>query len=350
MGKRYFSNKIAKWYVNNKRSLPWRDTCDPYSIWLSEVILQQTRVNQGLPYYQQFLRTFPSVTDLANAPEQQVLRLWQGLGYYTRARNLHKCARTVVAEHGGKFPSDFVTLLTLPGIGEYTAAAIASFSFGERVAVVDGNVFRVLSRIFGIETPINSPEGKKIFSALANELISPSDPALHNQAIMEFGAMHCTPKNPNCHECPFRDSCIAYNKALVDVLPVKLKARKTRKRYFFYLVVERNKALLMKQRREKDIWHGLFDFILIEKKSPVKPENLIATHTPLLKEARPVYVSKPYKHLLTHQTIHCRFIHLQAPGNFSLPEKEFAFYTPEEVAELPKPVLISRFLDEQIRD
>ena len=350
MGKRYFSNKIAKWYMNNKRSLPWRDTTDPYRIWLSEVILQQTRVSQGLPYYQQFLQTFPSVSDLAHAPEQQVLRLWQGLGYYTRARNLHKCAKTVVAEYGGKFPPSFKALLALPGIGEYTAAAIASFSFGERVAVVDGNVFRILSRIFGIVTPINSPEGKKIFSALANELICHADPALHNQAVMEFGAIYCTPKNPNCSECPFRHSCVAYNRDLIDALPVKTKTKKARKRYFFYLVVEKDKALLMKQRREKDIWHGLFDFILIEKNNPVKPENLIAENNTLLKETRPVYISKPYKHLLTHQTIHCRFIHLHASVDFLLPDKEFAFYSPDEVAELPKPVLISRFLDEQIRN
>ena len=350
MGKRYFSNKIAKWYVDNKRSLPWRDTTDPYRIWLSEVILQQTRVSQGLPYYRQFLQTFPTVEDLATAPEQQVLRLWQGLGYYTRARNLHKCAKSIVMEYGSTFPSSFKALLALPGIGEYTAAAIASFSFGERVAVVDGNVFRVLARIFGIDTPINSPEGKKIFNILANELICQSDPALHNQAVMEFGAIHCTPKNPNCSECPFRNSCVAHNRGLVDVLPVKTKAKKGRKRYFFYLVIEQNKALLMRQRREKDIWHGLFDFILIEKNNPARPEKLIAENITLLKEARPVYISKPYKHLLTHQTIHCRFIHLQVSGDFPLPDKEFAFYSRDQVAELPKPVLISRFLDDQIQD
>lgn len=350
MGKRYFSDKIVKWYVNNKRSLPWRDTTDPYRIWLSEVILQQTRVSQGLPYYHQFLQAFPSIQDLADASEQQVLRLWQGLGYYTRARNLHKCAKTIVSDHEGKFPGTFDSLLTLPGIGEYTAAAIASFSFGEPVAVVDGNVFRILSRIFGIETPINSPEGKKHFGILANELLSRKDPALHNQAVMEFGAMHCTPQNPNCPECPFKNACVAYNKELVDALPVKIKGKKSRKRYFFYLVVEKNKSLLMRQRREKDIWHGLFDFVLIETKKPIKAENLIAEYSEWFKKAETKYVSKPYKHLLTHQTIHCRFILLQATTGFSFPDKDFAFYSPEEVAALPKPVLISRFLNEQNRN
>lgn len=349
MGIRYFSDKLVKWYVDNKRSLPWRETTDPYKIWLSEVILQQTRVNQGLPYYQVFLRTYPSIIELARAPEQEVLRLWQGLGYYTRARNLHKCAKSVVESHNGKFPGTFDELEKLPGIGHYTAAAIASFAFGQPVAVLDGNVFRILSRIFGIDTPINSKEGKKRFSGLAHELISKKDPALHNQAVMEFGALFCTPKNPKCPDCPFNTTCIAYNHDLIHILPVKTPGKKSRKRYFFYLVVEKNKSLLMKKRQEKDIWHGLFDFVLIEKNKPVKPENLMSENEnkKWFQKAEGIKVSKNYKHILTHQTIHCRFIYLKAAPSFSLLEEGHAFYSPGEVAKLPKPALISRFLDEQ---
>ena len=349
MGKRYFSDKIVKWYLNNARPLPWRTTTDPYLIWLSEVILQQTRVNQGLPYYEEFVRTFPSIQQLAHAPEQQVLRLWQGLGYYSRARNLHKCAKMIVEHHQGQFPSNYDDLLKLPGIGHYTAAAIASFCFDRHVAVLDGNVFRILSRIFGLQTAINSPEGKKVFTRLANELLSTQSPALHNQAAMEFGALLCTPQNPQCPECPFKSTCVAYNQNLVDTLPVKTKKLKSRKRYFFYLVVEKNRSLLMRKRLEKDIWHGLFDFVLIEKDKPVKPQRLIAENHTWFDKAVSVRVSKLYKHFLTHQTIHCRFIHVLGQPSLPPPYSGLAFYAPDEVAQLPKPALISRFLEEQNR-
>lgn len=349
MDKRYFSDKIVKWYLDNKRQLPWRTTNNPYKIWLSEVILQQTRVIQGLPYYLKFISAYPTVKALANAPEQQVLRLWQGLGYYTRARNLHKCARTITELYNGRFPDNYHDLLALPGIGHYTAAAIASFAFDEPVAVLDGNVFRILSRIFGIETTINSPEGKKQFATLANELISKEKPATHNQAIMEFGALFCTPHNPKCPECPFKSTCFAHNQDLVRLLPVKTKLKKSRKRYFFYVVVEKNKSLLMKKRIEKDIWNGLFDFMLIEKEKPVKAEKIVSDREfrNLFKKMEAVTISKKYKHILTHQIIYCRFIHLKASHSFSLAEKGLSFYSPDEVARLPKPVLISRFLHEQ---
>lgn len=349
MDKRYFSDKVVKWYLENKRNLPWRSTKDAYKIWLSEVILQQTRVNQGLPYYLAFITAYRTVTELAQAPSQEVLRLWQGLGYYTRAHNLHKCAQVIVKLHNGKFPASYQELLTLPGIGQYTAAAIASFAFNEAVAVLDGNVFRILSRIFGIDTPINSPAGKKQFNLLANEIISKKKPALHNQAVMEFGALYCTPRNPNCPDCPFQETCFAYNSNLVYSLPVKTKAKKSRKRYFFYLVVEKNKSLLMKKRSEKDIWNGLFDFILIEKKRPVKTEKIVIDpeFKTLFNKMEKITISKKYKHILTHQTIHCRFIHLKAPQSFYLNNKELNFYSPKQVAQLPKPVLISRFLNDQ---
>jgi A/G-specific adenine glycosylase len=349
MGKRYFSDIIVKWYLDNKRSLPWRETTDPYRIWLSEVILQQTRVIQGLPYYQQFVKMYPSVHTLAEAKEQEVLRLWQGLGYYSRARNLHKCAKAVVERFEGKFPRSFDDLQQLPGIGEYTAAAVASFAFNEPVAVVDGNVFRILARIFGMETPINTPQGKKQFTEIANQLISKTNPALHNQAVMEFGALFCTPYNPKCPECPFNTTCIAHKQSLVNILPTKLPKRKSRKRYFYYLVVEKNRTLLMKKREGKDIWHGLFDFVLIERDKPVKTEKLLADdqYKAWFQKIDGITVSKKYKHILTHQTIHCRFIHVKAKSSFSFRDKGLSFYSPPEIADLPKPALISRYLTEQ---
>jgi A/G-specific adenine glycosylase len=352
MGKRYFSDKIVEWYLNNRRPLPWRETTNPYHIWLSEVILQQTRVSQGLPYYQQFVESFPSVIDLAHASEQEVLRLWQGLGYYTRARNLHKCAKEIAELNGGLFPTTARQLEALPGIGDYTAAAIASFAFGEVAAVLDGNVYRILSRIFGIDTPINSPEGKRVFSSLAAELISKENPALHNQGVMEFGATFCTPVNPKCAECPFKDSCVALHRGLINHLPVKIRAKKSRKRYFFYLVIKKGDSLLMRKRQAKDIWNGLFDFLLIEKNKPVKAEKLIsdAEHRKWMENARRIEVSKSYKHVLTHQTIHCRFINIQAEESFTTTSEDMAFYTRTEIARLPKPALITRFLQEQNGD
>lgn len=348
MGKRYFSKKVVEWYVGNKRPLPWRDTRDPYHVWLSEVILQQTRVAQGLPYYLEFIKRYPTIATLADAPEQEVLRLWQGLGYYTRARNLHKCARVIYHTYGGTFPTTAKALEALPGVGHYTAAAIASFAFGEAVAVVDGNVFRILSRIFGVDVPIDSPAGKVTFTTLASELLSRTDPALHNQAVMEFGALLCTPKNPRCEVCPFMLSCVAYNKGLIGVLPVKAAAKKLRMRYFFYVVVEKSDALLMRRRTEKDIWHGLFDFVLIETKRPVRPEKLIKSeeYSRWFSQARAIRISKRYRHVLTHQKIHCRFIHVQAPESFVVQEPALAFYHRPQIADLPKPVLISRFLRE----
>src|SRR5688500_5070797 len=275
MDNRYFSDKVVEWYNVNKRDLPWRDTKDPYKVWLSEIILQQTRVNQGMPYYLRFIEKFPNVHALASASEQEVLRLWQGLGYYTRARNLHKCAKQVVAVFNGEFPNTFENLLKLPGIGEYTAAAIASFSFKEPVAVVDGNVFRVLSRVFGIENEINSVEGKKIFTDLANSLINKKSPDFHNQAIMEFGALHCIPKSPLCLTCPFQSACVAAQRNLQSLLPRKAKSKPSRKRYFYYFVVQKGKSLLMKKRDQKDIWHGLYDFHLLERNRPIKIEKLL---------------------------------------------------------------------------
>lgn len=349
MDSRYFSVKVAEWYAQNKRNLPWRETKDPYRIWLSEVILQQTRVSQGLPYYNKFIEAFPSVLDLANAPEQKVLRLWQGLGYYTRARNLHKCAKEVARNHHGIFPNNFEALKKLPGIGDYTAAAIASLSFKEQVAVVDGNVFRVLARIFGIETPINSSEGKRVFVELANTLIPASTPDHHNQAVMEFGALFCTPKNPSCNTCVFSIRCIANLSSLQHILPVKQRQKKARKRYFYYFVFQKGQSFLMKKRDEKDIWQGLYDFHMVEKKRPHNPEKLLVEDSELKKLTRgkrTVEVSGVYKHVLSHQHIYSRFIRVKLSGKPLVNGSGLKLYSLKKVSELPKPVLISRFLSD----
>ncbi|HEY4629161.1 MAG TPA: A/G-specific adenine glycosylase, partial [Flavobacterium sp.] len=253
-----FSNVLIKWYLQNKRDLPWRNTTNPYPIWLSEIMLQQTRVAQGMPYFLSFTTAFPTVFDLAAANEEEVLKLWQGLGYYSRARNLHKTAQYIASDLAGIFPDNYSDLLKLKGVGEYTAAAIASFSYNEAVPVVDGNVFRVLSRYFDIETDIAQASAKKEFAALAFELMPKDNPATFNQAIMEFGALQCVPKSPNCGICVFNESCAALQKKKIDQLPIKSKKVKVRNRYFNYLVVaDENDNTIIQKRTDKGIWHNL---------------------------------------------------------------------------------------------
>ena len=348
MDKRYFSDKIVKWYEANKRDLPWRDTRDPYRIWLSEIILQQTRVNQGLPYYLKFVDKYPSVRALASAPQQEVLRLWQGLGYYSRARNLHECARQVVADHNSRFPDNYLALKKLKGIGDYTAAAIASFAYKEGVAVVDGNVFRVLSRVFGIDDAIDTNAGKNKFIALANELIDAKRPDLHNQAVMEFGAIHCTPKNPACSDCVLESSCVAAQHELQHLLPVKSRSTKVRDRYFYYFVIQQAERYLMKKRTEKDIWQGLFDFLMIEANKPIKMEKLVQRFNSIYSMnigMKDVVLSDTYKHILSHQIIHARFVFLKVTSN-NFVKESYAFYSTKKIEELPKPVLITRFFSD----
>lgn len=271
-----FSKLLLQWYLQHKRDLPWRETTDAYLIWLSEIMLQQTRVAQGMPYYFAFTQAFPTVAGLANADEEEVLRLWQGLGYYSRARNMHTTARIIVSELGGKFPATYKELLRLKGVGDYTAAAIASFAFNEAVPVVDGNVFRVLSRYFDIETDISSPKAKKEFTTLARTLMPQDQPALFNQAIMEFGALQCIPKNPDCGVCIFNNSCAALQKGKVNQLPVKKKKTKITNRYFHYLVFEdpQNNTVLQK-RTGKGIWQNLYEFPVIETESPEPQQDII---------------------------------------------------------------------------
>lgn len=348
MDKRYFSDKVVEWYRLNKRDLPWRDIRDAYKIWLSEIILQQTRVAQGLPYYLKFIDKFPTVDALAGATEQEVLRLWQGLGYYTRARNLHKCAKTVVERFNGVFPTRFEVLQTLPGIGSYTAAAIASFSSKEVVAVVDGNVFRVLSRVFGIDEAINSPSGRQVFSSLASSLIPEKNPDEYNQSIMEFGALHCTPKVPECSSCAFAPTCFANQNNLQAVLPLKIKSKEARKRYFNYFIFQKGKSLLMNKRSEKDIWHGLFDFYLVETNRSTKAEKILLTDKNLkvIKRKDVQFISKPYKHVLSHQVIQASFTLIKQADDKIRFSPAHKYYSIKKIESLPKPVLISRFLQD----
>ena len=349
MDNRYFSDKLVEWYLRNKRDLPWRDTTDPYKVWLSEIILQQTRVMQGLPYYLRFVETFPTVNHLASATEEEVLRLWQGLGYYTRARNLHKSAKAVVDDYNGVFPDSYKKLLTLPGIGEYTAAAIASFSFREAVAVVDGNVFRVLSRVFGIMDEINSQKGRGVFSLLANNVLDKTRPHYHNQALMEFGALQCVPKNPLCSSCDLMSICYAFQKNMQSALPKKAKAKASRRRYLYYIVAQRGKSLLMRKRSKKDIWHGLYDFHSVENEIPLEQDAVLKKiQESFGKEitAGHISISADYKHILTHQVILAKFVVIRAEKIRPPKDTNLKFYTFEKINDLPKPVLITRFLCE----
>ena len=342
---KYFSNDIIDWYHENRRGLPWRDTKDPYRIWLSEVILQQTRVNQGLPYYLKFVEAFPTVIDLANAPGDTVLRLWQGLGYYSRARNLHRCAKVIAERYNGRFPSAFEELLHLPGIGSYTAAAIASIAFDRKVAVVDGNVYRVLARLFGIAKDITSTEGKKYFFELANELIS-DRAGDHNQAVMEFGATHCTPLAPKCNTCPFARKCVAFGRDMVGQLPVKEKKINKRTRYFFYFVLRDGNKIAMRKRTGRDIWNGLYEFHLVEAASQKKLTQLVKTDR-LLALLKDVQEVGSVRHILTHQVLEIRFFEADAENLTKRKELlgDLSFISMKKANEMPKPIAITRYLE-----
>jgi len=307
-----FSTTLISWYKKNKRDLPWRQTRDPYKIWLSEVILQQTRIEQGLSYYLNFVSRFPNVHALADASERDILKRWQGLGYYSRARNLHHAAITIANELNGQFPDNYNDLLKLKGIGEYTAAAISSIVFNEPRPVVDGNVLRFLSRLKGIKTPVDSVSGKKIILDLALRLIDRKQPGEFNQAIMEFGALYCKPQNPNCEECLFRTECKAYFENQVNSIPVKTKRLSPRKRYFHYLfIIHQNKSVYLRKRAGQDIWKNLYDFPLLEKNHKISKEKMVEEVSSYLfaelKKNPQVKISKEYKHILTHQIISARF-------------------------------------------
>jgi A/G-specific adenine glycosylase len=343
-----FSNTLSRWYLQNKRDLPWRNTTDPYPIWLSEIMLQQTRVAQGIPYFLSFTTVFPTVFDLANASEEQVLKLWQGLGYYSRARNLHKTAQTVAYEMGGVFPDNYTDLLKLKGIGEYTAAAIASFSYNECVPVVDGNVFRVLSRYFDLETDIAQASAKKEFAALAFELMPKDNPAPFNQAIMEFGALQCVPKSPNCSICVFNSSCAALQKNKVDQLPVKSKKLKVRNRYFNYIVAEDDlQHTILQKRTAKGIWHNLYEFPLIETETIVDFDEIsVLIQKDFFQENEIVslfeYNSESIIHKLSHQHLYIKFWKLSIKGVLK------NGINLEAVKTFPFPIVIHNFIEEKL--
>jgi A/G-specific adenine glycosylase len=340
-----FSNQLVLWYLHNKRDLPWRSTLNPYHIWLSEIILQQTRVDQGMSYYFKFIDNFPSVKELASASEEQVLKLWQGLGYYSRARNLHFSAKYIMNELHGEFPVTYQELIKLKGVGDYTASAIASICYNEATAVVDGNVYRVLARYFGIRTPINSTKGIKEFKQLAQQLIDVENPGTHNQAVMEFGARMCKPQNPDCENCPLNNSCIALSKKQIKELPVKEKKIKIRNRYFNYIVIKTtdNKTKIVK--REKGIWLNLYEFPLIETLKNID-ENQLIEHQEFNKlfKMLPITIKLFNKevmvHKLSHQNIYTKFwlVNTEASSNFSL--------SWDAIHKYPVSTLIDNFLNQ----
>ncbi|NRS87209.1 A/G-specific adenine glycosylase [Flavobacterium sp. 7E] len=340
-----FYNSLVKWYLVNKRDLPWRNTTNPYFIWLSEIMLQQTRVAQGTPYFLSFTTAFPTVFDLAKADEEQVLKLWQGLGYYSRARNLHKTAQYIAFDLNGVFPDNYNDLLNLKGVGEYTAAAIASFSYNEIVPVVDGNVFRVLSRYFDIETDIALASAKKEFAALAFELMPKDDPATFNQAIMEFGALQCVPRNPDCTVCVFNDSCLALKKNKVALLPVKLKKLKVTKRYFNYIVAtDENENTIINKRTAKGIWHNLYEFPLIETEKEVDFDFI----APQIQDAffdnnKVVSIMEDNEisivHKLSHQHLYIKFWKVAVYGSLE------GGINQETLKSFPFPIVIHNFIE-----
>ncbi|WP_159022436.1 A/G-specific adenine glycosylase [Formosa sp. L2A11] len=340
-----FSKTLTDWYSVNKRQLPWRQTTNPYYIWLSEIILQQTQIKQGLPYYEDFVTSFPTVFDLADANEAEVLKLWQGLGYYSRARNLHFAAKYVVNELDGVFPKTYKDLLKLKGVGDYTASAIASICYNEVSAVVDGNVYRLLSRYFGIDTAINSSKGAKEFKALAQELINKKDPATFNQAVMEFGAVQCKPKSPDCSVCPFNKSCYAFGKGVIGDLPVKIKAAKVSKKYFNFLVfLSPNQTTVLEQRQGKGIWQNLYQFPLIESEKALTHKELELELASLeMVEGKTFEVSLYNKdeivHKLSHQHLYTRFWIVELDTNLD------GAIPVSEIEDFPVPILIGNFIE-----
>lgn len=310
----FFSKRLISWYLKNHRDLPWRKTKEPYNIWLSEIILQQTRVDQGLPYYLKFLKTFPTIFDLANASEKEVLNQWQGLGYYSRARNLHHTAQYICKELDGIFPKNYAELLKLKGVGDYTASAIASICFDEPTAVVDGNVYRVLARFFGITLPINSLEGKKYFKKTAQLLIDSKQPGIYNQALMEYGARQCKPQNPDCSSCVFNDKCVSLKEKKVSKLPIKIKTVKIKNLYFNYLVIlTEDQKTILHHRNKKGIWQNLFEFPLIETSKKINLQHVKKTtqyqeiSTAFSIQSISPFNENPIIHKLSHRKLFATF-------------------------------------------
>lgn len=339
-----FGKSIITWYHQNKRDLPWRNTTNPYFIWLSEVILQQTRVDQGLSYYLKFIKAFPTVKKLAAAHEETVLKLWQGLGYYSRARNLHQAAKQIVENHGGKFPETYEEIRSLKGVGAYTAAAVSSFAFNKAYPVVDGNVYRVLSRYLGIAIPINSTKAKKEFTEAAALLMRKHSPHDFNQAIMEFGARQCKPRQPMCDSCPLSTACYAFGKGLIKKFPVKKKDAKPRLRYFHYVHITQGKYVYLNKRNTNDIWKNLYEFPMVESEKKMTILKLLPAFdlaTLAVKEIR----QKKFKHLLSHQTIHASFLHVVLPPIKKIHLKGVIRIKQDDLDKFPIHRLMEKYLE-----
>ncbi|MES2429922.1 MAG: A/G-specific adenine glycosylase [Bacteroidota bacterium] len=347
--KLHFTKKLLSWNTDsNSRQMPWKGEKDPYKIWLSEIILQQTRVEQGLNYYNRFITTFPTVQQLANAPEKKVFKLWEGLGYYTRCKNLIATAKYISKELNGKFPDKYEEILALKGIGPYTAAAIASFAYELPHAVVDGNVFRVLSRYFNITLPIDSTNGKIFFTKLAADLLDKKSPGIYNQALMDFGATICKPQLPLCEICVLKKYCEAYKEGIVNTLPVKEKSIVKKTRWFYYLIFKHNDHIYIRKRPGNDIWENLYEFMLVENDKALNKKEIEAL--PVIKQIVPegskiLFISKEYKQLLTHQTIRGQFIQIDLPEIITL--KGFKAVSPAAFKKLPFPKFITLYLEDK---
>lgn len=359
----FFRINLLAWAAGHSRPMPWKGERDPYRIWLSEIMLQQTRVEQGLPYYEKFVAAYPTVRDLADAPEDELFKLWEGLGYYSRARNLHHTAKHIAYELQGHFPDTYDTIRALKGVGDYTAAAIASFAYDLPHAVLDGNVYRVLARFFGIATPTDTPAAKKEFTRLANAVLDPERPGAFNQAIMDFGATHCTPQQPKCPICPLQTECIAYREGKVHEWPLKSKSPAKKERFFCYAVFNAGGDTFVRKRSEKDIWRGLFDFPALEWTArPDLPEGRPALETWLRDQFFPVdgapefsvtHISKPYRQTLTHRQVTAVFVHIDLPD--TLPEHilaapPFAGTLRISHSDLKKNIAVPRLIDWYLQD
>ncbi len=344
---------IRGWYKKNIRDLPWRYTNDPYKVWIAEVILQQTRVNQGLKYYLNFTKAFPSVDSLALASEEEVLKIWQGLGYYNRARNLHHAAKHIVEQLEGEIPGSYNDLLKLKGVGNYTASAIASICFGEARAVVDGNVSRVVARLFGVEEPINSSSGSKVIHSLARELMDDDFPGNHNQAMMDFGAVQCVPGSPDCSKCPLIDHCEAHRTGRVNRLPVKIPKQKPKERWMYYYIIVCNGETVLTKRGTENIWKSLYQFPMVESDSPLSEKEVMGPIFHTINSGKQntenlltlLKISDPIRHPLTHRIIHARFIHFETrtwPN--PLPSGWIKIFS-DQIDDFPVPRLINRYVE-----
>ena len=347
---KFFSTSLLFWHSNeNTREMPWKGEKDPYKIWVSEIILQQTRVQQGLAYYNRFIQEFPNVKALATTSEQRVYKLWEGLGYYSRCKNLITTAKFIYEKFDGNFPQKYEDILSLKGVGNYTASAIASFAFDQAYAVLDGNVFRVLSRFFGIEIPVNTTQGKKYYGALAQTLLDKINPALYNQAIMDFGAVICKPAQPLCLQCPFQKKCVAFVSNKVSLLPVNNSINKQKKRFFNYLVIEYKQTFYVNKRLEKDIWQNLYEFVLIETKSLGNEKEFLKNQQflSLLKghDFTVKSFSEKMSQKLTHQLITGRFIHIEIKKPLTM--QRYFTVNLNQLKTLPFPKLIVSYLGEK---